>query len=211
MPKSDSYSQGVQYPVLGDAPDIEVQLQTLVNGFVPRLVMRFADANARAAALSGGTKPVPGMITYLIAEDRWEGRQADNTWLLLSDGPWQPLSFKTGYNAFKGSPGWRRKAGGGVELRGQIKRTNDGNLNDSSDLIAFASIPKSAAPAALRVFLTPTRRQTISGVTRHTARVEVTSDGALSYFVEAGGGVSVPGGPAWFGLDGIQFSPAGDD
>jgi hypothetical protein len=210
MPRSDAYSQAVQYPVLGDVPDIEVQLQTLVNGFVPRLVMRFADANARAAALTGSTKPVPGMLTYLIAEDRWEGRQADGTWLLLSDGPWQPLTFKTGYNAIAGSPGWRKKAGGGIELRGRIKRSNNGNFDDGGDAIPFASIPSSMAPGSLRCFIVPTNRQTISGVTRWTGRLEVGTDGTLSAMVEAGGGQGTTANPPWFGLDGVMFSPAGD-
>lgn len=210
MPRSDAYSQGVQYPVMGDAPDMEVATQTIVNGVVPKLVMRFADANARAAALTGTTKPVPGMLTYLIAEDRWEGRQADGTWLLLSDGPWQPLTFKTGYNALAGSPGWRKKAGGGIELRGRVKRTSGGNLDDGPDAIQFASIPSSVAPATLRFFIVPTNRQTISGVTRWTGRLEIASDGNLGIMIESSGGQGTTGSPAWFGLDGVMFSPAGD-
>jgi hypothetical protein len=149
------------------------------------------------------------MVTYLVAEDRWEGRRADGSWLLLSDGAWQPLTYKTGYVAHAGSPGWRKKAGGGVELRGRIKRT-DNNLDDSGILIDFASIPSAVAPASNRPFIVPTKRMTISGVTRHTARVEVTVDGTLVYFVEAGAGIGDSVAPAWFSLDGIQFSPAGD-
>jgi hypothetical protein len=210
MPRNDQYSQGVQYPVLGDAPDIETAFSTLLNGVVPRLVLRFANANARAAALTGATKPVPGMITYLIAEDRWEGRQADGTWLLLSDGTWTPLTFKTGYTAHTGSPGWRKKAGGGIELRGRIKRTNGGPLEDNGDLIEFASIPSSVAPASYRYFQVPAKRVTVSGVTRFTARVEVTPDGTLQYTVENGGGVGTSSDPGWIALDGIMFSPAGD-
>ncbi|MFD5161043.1 hypothetical protein ACFWMJ_23690 [Streptomyces hawaiiensis] len=210
MPRSDSYSQGVQYPVLGDAPDIEVALSTMVNAFVPRLNMRFADANARAAALSGETKPIPGMVTYLIAEDRWEGRQADGSWLLLSDGPWTPLSFATGYTAHGGSPGWRKKAGGGIELRGRFRRSNNGNLDDSGAAIEFANLPSSIAPAALRLFLVPSKRITVSGVTRYTGRLEIHTDGSLKYMVEAGGGTGNSADPAWVGLDGVMFSPAGD-
>ncbi|MFB7114048.1 hypothetical protein [Streptomyces sp. NPDC056291] len=209
MPKSDSYSQGVQYPVLGDAPDIEVQLQTLVNGFVPRLVMRFADANARAAALTGTTKPVPGMITYLVAEDRWEGRQADNTWLLLSDGPWTPLTYSNGHGARAGSPGWRKKAGGGIELRGLIQ-SNGGKLNDGSEVIKFGAIPAAVAPGAIRHYIVPTNRTTTSGLTRMTARVQIGTAGDLTYFAESGAGQGTVASPGWFALDGIQFSPAGD-
>lgn len=210
MPKNDNWGQNTQYPVLSDAPDLEIAFSTLVNGLVPRVVMRFKDANARAAALTGATKPVPGMITYLIAEDRWEGRQGDGTWLLLSDGPWQPLTFKSGYAAHSGSPGWRKKAGGGIELRGRIKRTNGGPLTDNGDLVPFASIPGSVAPAAYRYFQVPAKRITVSGITRFDARVEVTTDGTLQYTVANGGGVGTAADPGWIAIDGIQFSPAGD-
>ncbi|MDH6625734.1 hypothetical protein M2271_003545 [Streptomyces sp. LBL] len=209
MPRSDAYSQGVQYPVMGDAPDMEVATQTIVNGVVPKIVMRFADANARAAALSGSTKPVPGMLTYLIAEDRWEGRQADGSWLLLSDGPWSPLTYTSGHSAFAGSPGWRRKAGGGIELRGAVK-ANNGKLNDTGDAAHFASIPSVIAPASNRHFIVATSRATFSDITRMTARVWADATGALWYFAESGGGQGTSASPAWFALDGIQFSPAGD-
>ncbi|MFE6493412.1 hypothetical protein [Streptomyces sp. NPDC057748] len=210
MPKNDSYGQNVPYPVLSDAPNIETAFQAAVNGLVALSVLRFANANERAATLVGSYAPRPGMITYLIAEDRWEARQVNGSWLLLSDGPWQPLTFKSGYAAHAGSPGWRRKAGGGIELRGRIRRSNNGNLDDSGELISFASIPAAVAPASNRPFVMPTKRITSGGITRHTARVEVTIDGTLTYYVEAGAGVSTSDAVAWFGLDGIQFSPAGD-
>jgi hypothetical protein len=209
MPRSDSYSQGVSYPVLGDAADIELAMSTLVGGIVPRLVMRFADANARAAALTGATKPVPGMITYLVAEDRFDGRMGDGTWLPLSDGAWKPLTFASGYTAIAGSPGWRYKAGGGIELRGRIKRTTNGNLSDDVET-KFASIPASVAPGSTRSFITATSRQTINNVSHYTARVTVATDGDLTYNCEAGGGTGTTANPPWFSLDGIQFSPAGD-
>lgn len=210
MPRSDSYSQNVQYPVLGDAADIELATQTLVGAIVPKLVMRFADANARAAALAGTTPPVPGMITYLIAEDRWEGRQGDGTWLLLSDGPWTPLTYKTGYAAHDGAPGWRKKAGGGIELRGRVRKTSGGAFEDDGTLVPFASIPSNIAPAAYRYFLVPAKRITVSGVTRYSSRVEITTTGDLQYTVESGGGTGTSSDPGWIALDGIQFSPAGD-
>ncbi|MFF1417628.1 hypothetical protein [Streptomyces sp. NPDC058280] len=209
MPNNDAYGQSVPYPVLSDAPNIETSMSTLVNGLVPYTVMRFANANDRSARLIGTTKPVPGMVTYLIAEDRWEAYQANGTWLLLSDGPWTPLTFSSGYAAYGGSPGWRRKAGGGIELRGRWQKTS-GNLIDTGDITKFASIPSSVAPAAVRYFLCASNRVTSSGVTRYTARIEVASNGDMSYTIESGGGVGTTGAPAWVSIDGIQFSPAGD-
>lgn len=212
MPRNDAWSQNVPYPVLADAPDIEVATQGIVNGIVPLTVMRFANANARAAALTGATAPVPGMITYLKAEDRWEARQADGTWLLLSDGPWQPLTFASGYVANAGAPGWRRKAGGGVELRGRIQRTSGSNFVADGTLRVCATIPTSVAPITYRYFITAARYNTdSSGQSHHTARIAVNGNGQIMFNVETGGGTGVPpGDPAWISLDGIQFSPAGD-
>lgn len=207
MPKDDKYGQNVQYPVLADVPNIETALATLVNGVVPLTVMRFDNANARAAALTGASKPVPGMITYLVAEDRYEGRMADGSWLLLSDGGWVPLNYASGYTAFGGSPGWRRKAGGGIELRGRLQRTNGGNLVDDGTETTMATIPASVAPASNRIYLVATSRKTVSGVTRYTARVVVQPSGVISYTVEFGGGTGTSADPAWVCLDGIQFSP----
>ncbi|MEV7425163.1 hypothetical protein [Streptomyces sp. NPDC091212] len=209
MPKNDSYSQSVPFPVLSDAPNIETAMSSLVNGLVPLTVMRFANANSRSATLIGAYKPVPGMITYLLAEDRWEAYQASGGWLLLSDGPWTGFTYSSGYSAYMGSPGWRRKAGGGIELRGRWRK-NSGSLIDTGDITQFASIPSAIAPASVRHFICASNRTTTSGVTRYTARIEVASNGALRYNVESGGGVGTTQDPAWVSLDGIQFSPAGD-
>ncbi|MBT2412644.1 hypothetical protein J7I94_19110 [Streptomyces sp. ISL-12] len=210
MPRNDSYNQGIPYPVLGDAADIETATQTLVNGIVPKLVMRFSSAAARAAALSGDYAPVPGMITYLVAEDRWEGRTGEGKWLLLSDGPWRALTFPSGYTAFGGSPGWRYKAGGGIELRGRIQRINGGNLVDDGSETHCASVPSSIAPSANRIFIGASNRVTVSGVSRYTARIAVQPSGQITYNLENGGGTGTASDPAWICLDGIFFSPDGD-
>lgn len=210
MPKTDSYGQSVSYPILSDTPNIETAMQSLVNGIVPHTVLRFSNANTRAATFTGLIKFVPGMITYLVAEDRWEGYQADGTWLLLSDGPWQPLTFSTGYIAHAGSPGWRLKAGGGVELRGRIRRSTGNGFIDDGTAVKFAAIPSAYAPASTRYFIVAASRATTSDVTRYTARVEAQPDGSLVYNVESGSASGTSTSPVWFALDGIQFSPAGD-
>jgi hypothetical protein len=210
MSKGDDYSQGVQYPLLSDTPNIETAMKTLVNGVVPLVVMKFANANARAAAFGTTVKLVPGMVTYLIAEDRWEGYQADGTWMLMSDGPWQSLSYVSGYAAMGGSPGWRLKAGGGIELRGRIRKTNGLGFTDDGTAVKFASIPSAYAPAAIRYFMGAATRSTSDGVTRYTVRLEVHTDGGLFYNAELGSAAGASDNPAWFALDGILFSPAGD-
>jgi hypothetical protein len=60
------------------------------------------------------------------------------------------------------------------------------------------------------MFLIPSKRTTVSGVTRAAGRLEVTTDGTLQYMVDAGGGTGTSGDPAWLGIDGVMFSPAGD-
>ncbi|MFI2213027.1 hypothetical protein [Streptomyces sp. NPDC020141] len=210
MPSTDAYAQEVPYPLLSDSPDIETAMRSLVNGVVPLTVMRFANYNERAATLTGSLAPVPGMVVYLRAEDRWEAYQADKKWLLLSDGPWRPFQLIAGYSAQGGSPGWRLKAGGGVELRGRIRRSNGGNLVDDGNIVTFANIPQSITPGATRYYIVSTNRMTTGSVTHYTARVEVSSSGELRYTVEKGGGTAEPGEAPWFCLDGIQFSPEGD-
>ncbi|MFJ6636574.1 hypothetical protein ACIQMR_35200 [Streptomyces sp. NPDC091376] len=212
MPGTDGYGQNVPRPVLGDAANIETAMAALVNGVVPLTVMRFANANARAAAFDSEFPLVPGMVTYLIAEDRWEARRSDGTWLLLSDGPWQPLSYASGYVANAGAPAWRQKAGGGIELRGRIMKSGGANFTADNQWRVFATLPTVARPAAARYFIAAARH-TVDGdnQSHQTARVQVATDGEMSFGVELGGGTGIPGSdPAWFSLDGIQFSPAGD-
>jgi hypothetical protein len=209
MPGTDGYEQNVEYPALGDAANIETAMQTLVNGVVPRTVMRFANATARAAAFDANFPLVPGMITYLIAEDRWEARRANGTWLVLSDGRWQAFaSYASGYQAHAGSPGWRLKAGGGIELRGRIQRTGGANFPADNQMRTFATIPVAQAPSTTRYFITAARHTIDSdGQSHQTARIQILSDGQLQFGIEVGGGTGVTGDVAWFSLDGLQFNP----
>jgi hypothetical protein len=66
------------------------------------------------------------------------------------------------------------------------------------------------APAAIRFYIVPAKRITVSGVTRWTGRLEVHPDGTLKYMAEASGGDGTSTDPAWIGLDGVIFSPDGD-
>jgi hypothetical protein len=198
MPRNDAYSQGIQYPVLGDAPDIEVATQTIVNGLVPMTIMRFKDANARAAALSGTSAPVPGMVTYLIAEDRYERRDGDGVWRPFSPGPWKPFSYATGYTANSGAPAYRI-VNGDVHLRGTIKRTNGAALTTNA-VIPLGTLPTEARPTTTRFFVVPTQWTTISDTTYVHGRIEVGTDGVISYLLPIGSASE------WVGLDPVRFS-----
>ncbi len=199
MPRNDAYAQGVQFPVLGDAPDIEVATETLVNGIVPKTVMRFANANARSAALSGASAPVPGMITYLIAEDRWDMRVSDNVWRPLSPGPWKAFSFLSGYSAHGGGPAYRI-INGTVELRGLIRRTNGSNFVTNYES-QFGTLPAEARPAGgWRYFSAATNFSITNGVNYHSARLAMTTEGAMLYSVPVNAKTN------WISLDGVRFS-----
>jgi hypothetical protein len=199
MPKNDAYAQGVQYPVLGDVPDIEEALKGIVDGIVPRTVMRFANANARAAALSGATAPVPGMITYLVAEDRWDRRDGDNVWRPLSPGPWKPFTFSSGYSAESGGPAYRI-VNNTVELRGTIRRTNNGNFV-TNDETRFGTLPTEARPTGgWRYFTVATNLHTVTATTYHSARLAVGTDGSMNFACQLNSKTT------WISLDDVRFS-----
>ncbi|MYR43072.1 hypothetical protein [Streptomyces sp. SID5910] len=198
MPRNDAFSQGIQYPVLGDAPDIEVATQTIVNGIVPQTVMRFANANARAAALSGESAPVPGMVTYLNAEDRYDRRDGDGIWRPLSPGPWKPFTFATGYSANSGGPAYRI-VNGEVHLRGTISKSNGSALTVNAET-RLGTLPTEARPNAYRYFIQPTQWTTKNGVSYFHARVGVFPDGTINYLLPLNSQSD------WIGLDGIKFS-----
>ncbi|WP_425837352.1 hypothetical protein [Streptomyces fractus] len=200
MPKNDGYAQNVQYPVLSDAPNIETAFQTLVNGVVPQTVMRFTNANARAAALVGDYAPRPGMLTYLISEDRYDGRMQDGSWQPLSPGPWIPLTLKSGYSVQSGSPGYR-VVNGTVFLRGRIKRTNSGQFSTGTDWI-FATLPKSILPSTAQYWVTPVEM----GAGIYYGRTELSPTTGELLLVTPPGATSTKNGLTWSGLDGLSYA-----
>ncbi|WNI28656.1 hypothetical protein [Streptomyces sp. ITFR-6] len=200
MPKPDNYGQSVQYPVLSDTPNIETALQALVNGVVPLTTMRFANANERSATLTGAYKPVPGMITYLIAEDRWDRRDGDNVWRPFSPGVWKPLSYASGYTAQSGSPAYRI-VNNQVQLRGTIRRTAA-----NTDLVVnadtkFATLPAEARPTGVyRFFLAAANFVNAGGQSYFSGRVGIAPDGSMIYIMP------LNSKSEWLSLDGIHFS-----
>lgn len=62
MPTTDAYGQGVSIAALTDAPNAATLAQNLADGIVPRSIMRFASASARAATI---TSPAEGMVSWL--------------------------------------------------------------------------------------------------------------------------------------------------
>ncbi|MEV0444020.1 hypothetical protein AB0I84_23850 [Streptomyces spectabilis] len=199
MPKADSYGQNVQYPALGDSPNIEAALQTLVNGVVPRSVMRFENANVRAAIMVGAYAPKPGMITYLTAEDRYDARMSDGTWQAITPSVWKPLSLKSGFSVQSGSPGYR-VVNGIVHLRGRIRRTNGGQFSTGTDWI-FATLPESVRPETAQYWVTPVEM----GAGIYYGRTELSPTTGELLIVTPPGATSTSNGLKWTGLDGISY------
>lgn len=181
MPTTDGYGQKVPYPVLSDAPNIELAFQGAVNVLAGKSVLRFANANERSATLIGEFKAVPGMLSYLIAEDRWDRYDGDSVWRPLSPGAWKPFSFSSGYGTYSGSPGYRI-INGEVRLRGIIRRTNDADLPTNVST-RFGTLPTEARPTAVRYFVAATSWSTVSGSSYFSSRVEVGTDGAMQFMV----------------------------
>jgi hypothetical protein len=172
----------------------------MVNGTVAQTVLRFDTANARAAALVGAYAPRPGMVTYLIAEDRYEGRMFDGTWQPLTPGPWQPLTLNSGFSVHSGSPGYR-VVNGSVQLRGRIKRTNGGQFSTGTDW-TIAVIPASVRPATYSYWVTPVEM----GAGIYYGRTQLNSDTGELTIQTPPGATSTANGLHWSGLDGLSYS-----
>ncbi|MFI0211964.1 hypothetical protein ACH4OV_25250 [Streptomyces diastaticus] len=200
MPKTDSYSQNVRYPLLSDAPNIETDTAAIVNGIVPLTVMRFSNANARAAALSGSVSAKPGMVTYLVSEDRFDGRMQDGSWQALTPQPWKPLTIKSGFVARSGSPGYR-VVNGIVHLRGRIERSNGGRFTTGEDWV-IANIPAAVRPATYSYWVTPVEM----GAGIYYARTQLNADTGDIMVQVPPGQTNNTGGLHWVGLDGCTFS-----
>ncbi|MFJ6237943.1 hypothetical protein ACIQH0_28135 [Streptomyces griseus] len=184
MPTTDGYGQKVPYPVLSDAPNIELGFQGAVNALASQSVLRFANANERSATLIGTFKAVPGMISYLIAEDRWDRYDGDGVWRPMSPGPWKPLVFASGYIANTGSPGYRI-INGDAQLRGAFQRTNGADLVANAETV-FLTLPSEARPTSGRSFITSANFSTTGGVSTFAARIVVATSGQCSFRLPAG-------------------------
>ncbi|WP_329168304.1 hypothetical protein OG709_29895 [Streptomyces sp. NBC_01267] len=144
MPKNDNYLQNVPYPVLSDAPNIETATSGIVNSVVPLTNMTFSNSNARAAAVP---RPVDGMETYLVAEQRKEV-YVNGTWQEVIRGTlgWANVALPSGYRAYVGSTiGPRvRRVGPIVYLEGRLEKTS-GSIA-AADSLTIGTVPTAYRP-----------------------------------------------------------------
>ncbi|MFF0277439.1 hypothetical protein [Streptomyces sp. NPDC004330] len=195
MPTSDPYGQSISIAALSDAPNAQALAAGIVDSVAPRLVLRFTSASNRTATLVGSAAPVPGMITYLASEDRYEARMGDGTWRTISSGAWIPITFASGYVAKGGSPAYRI-VGDTVELRGTFERTG-GTPFVKATALTVATLPVGARPAASRYFITATE-----WAADMYARSEVNASGQVIMTIPP----STSTGASWASLDNVAFS-----
>lgn len=193
MPTPDNYGQGVQLPVLADGPNAQT-IGTSIGSVVPQTVMRFASAAGRAAVLTGAEAPVPGMVGYLVAEDRFEGYTSGQGWVPLTPGPWIPLTLASGYVANDAAPAFRL-INGSVELRGQIAKSDGTVFVNNTPGYVIANLGTGYKPADPFEGIGATEL-----AINYYCRQQITPDGAITVYIPTGGT------PHWVGLDNIRFS-----
>ena len=199
MAGTDSYGQGVVVAALTDAPNAETLARNIVDATIPRGVMRFASASARATALTGATAPVEGMVSWL----------QDVNLLYVYDGTswiaqpttimdWTALSslgsYAGGFSASTPAPRMRKISLLGTEIWEYEGAINVTSLPAATTTTAF-TFSASYRPVNGRGFTT-------YNSSHYGTRVTVASSGALTFSVptEAGSGVT----KVW--LDGMRLT-----
>ncbi|MER6485739.1 hypothetical protein ABT264_19550 [Streptomyces virginiae] len=194
MPGVDDFDQNVQFPLLSDPPNIESAMSTLVDGVVPKLNMRFADANERAATIPA---PVAGMECFLIAEKRKE--IFDGTaWVTLTPGGWVPITLDSGYSPQSGSPAYRI-INNSVELKGKIRRTDNASFPHAASF-RLASLPTLIRPSEERTFIVATE-----WAADLYAWMTVQPNGNLTAVLPPAGTSPIGAVARWAALDGIRY------
>ncbi|MCY0926222.1 hypothetical protein OTB20_08385 [Streptomyces sp. H27-H1] len=191
MPGIDDLGQGIPYPLLSDPPNIESALSSMVDSAVPRMNMRFANANARAATIPS---PVAGMECYLIAEKRKELYDGA-AWVTITPSGWVPITFASGYQARAGSPSYRI-LNSCVELRGSVQRVGFTPFIKGTGF-SIATLPTICRPPHYRTYAVATE-----WATDMYARLEVTPDGEVEIGIPTITGTAA----RWLCLDGVRYS-----
>lgn len=132
--------QSGPYPVPADPPDGPNQMSAIVTWAAPRLVMRFASAAARTAAIPA---PTAGMLTHL-ASDRT---------LYLHDGTdWQPIWEKPSTTRMPSPTGWVStldldRVGKLIVASGALTpATTPGAITLTTALTTIGTLPPGTAP-----------------------------------------------------------------
>ena len=218
MPTPDVYGQGISLPVLADPPNAQT-IGASIGTVVPQTVMRFASAAGRAAVLTGAQAPTPGMVTYLIAEDRYEGYTVGQGWTPLTPGPWIPIPLASGRTTMYAAPEYRIY-GNNVELRGSVAKSDsstfywNGATNEATGLAndwLLGTLPSGARPTDSDKFTLGTTEMATNYYCRIQIRATNASSGQgeihanIPHIAGQSGTPDPTSGPHWISLDNIAF------
>jgi hypothetical protein len=190
MAGTDSYGQGVTVAALTDAPNAETLARNIADAIAQRSIMRFASASARAAALTGATAPVEGMVTWLQDVNLlyvYDG----SSWVSLFPTSvvmdWTALSalgtYAGGFSASTPPPRMRKLSILGTEVWEYEGAINVTTLPAATTTLAF-TFNASYRPSTGRGFIT-------YNSSHYGTRVTVASDGKLSFSVPTEAGSSI--------------------
>ncbi|MFJ4808482.1 hypothetical protein [Streptomyces longwoodensis] len=199
MAGQDSYGQGIVVASLTDAPNAEVLARNIADGIAQRSVLRFASAAARAAALTGATAPVEGMVSWLQDVDQLQVYNG-SSWAaqptLIMD--WTALSslgsYAGGFTASTPPPRMRKISMLGTEVWEYEGAINIAALSPNTTTTGF-TFTAAYRPVTGRTFA-------VASSSHYAARVTIASTGILTVSVPLEAGSSV--GKFW--LDGMRIT-----
>lgn len=172
------------FPAGTDADNVPADLEALAVWASTRVVMSFADAAARDAAI---TAPETGMVAWLDSPESITVRTATAWRTVWSAIEWVDIVLASGFETYGTTPQAALDGGNFIVLRGGVQKTSDAQLavND-----VIGSIPSSLGTPLSGDF--PIAMQYLS---TSASRLHVATGRELTYF-----GVNT----GWIGLNGIR-------
>ncbi|PVC73461.1 hypothetical protein [Streptomyces sp. CS081A] len=164
---------GAPYPAGPDSDNVPADLMELAVWASTRVVMRFADAAARDAAL---TAPEAGMVAWLATPGSLTIRTATAWRTIWSSITWTDITLETGYGLYGTTPQAALDGGNFIVLRGGVQKSAAGTQIIGNSVIG--SIPSSLGnplsgdfPIAMqwlsisagRIYVAPNRQITYVG------------------------------------------------
>lgn len=202
MPITDDYGQGFEALDYSDTPDLKVLGEGLL-AIVGQSVMRFTNAAARNAALSGITEA--GMLAFLASEAEltvYDG----SAWVVVAAGTasWTNVTLASGFTHNGNSNGnfqYRRVNLFGeptLMFRGAVNVSYSGSTIPNSGVVTGTALPTASRPTTLRTINVPCSDVSSD---RISLKMDIQTDGHLKIF-GTGAGTT----PPWIGFNGTFVS-----
>lgn len=198
MPLTDSYAQNVPYPTLTDKPNAQTMGQGIVEGVIPRTVMRFPSAVVRGATIA---VPQAGMVTWLKDVGRLEVFDGES-WSVITAGKstWKTITPNIGFSQNGNDQGTfayrviNLFGEMGIMFRGGLTINYVGGQFLQSKLNTF-DLPVEARPSSLRTLVIPCSDVSSERV---TLKLDVKANGELILY-----GIQTGTKPPWIGFNGV--------